>query len=212
MTISPERMDIVQTQWLRFTESFAEVADALRVFDDLVERYCESHRHYHNLEHLGEVLKVAGRLASHSEDSVALTLAVWFHDAVYDPRRDDNEAKSADLAMDSLQRFRLSDATREQISSLILATRQHVATTANERVLLDADLAILAAAEARYDRYAAAIRREFGHVSDADFRVGRRAVLEQFLAREHIFHTPVMAVEGEAAARRNLSREAANLA
>jgi predicted metal-dependent HD superfamily phosphohydrolase len=79
-------------------------------------------------------------------------------------------------------------------------------------VLLDADLTILTANEADYDTYAAAIRREYAWVSDADFRAGRCCVLERFLARRSIYCTPMMRQHAEARARANLARELVQLA
>jgi len=118
-----------------------------------------------------------------------------------------------EVMIESLRAFALSQETLTAASTIILATR-HTAlpATGNERVLVDADLAILGSPEVRYDRYAAGIRAEYAFVSDDDYRHGRRGVLEKFLAREQIFYTPIMAIEGEAAARSNLGRETANLA
>jgi 8-oxo-dGTP pyrophosphatase MutT (NUDIX family) len=72
-------------------------------------------------------------------------------------------------------------------------------------VLFDADLAVLAADTAEYDRYAAAVREEYAHVPDDQFVAGRSAVLRRLLKRR-IFSTTVMRPR-EAAARANLLRE-----
>jgi predicted metal-dependent HD superfamily phosphohydrolase len=97
------------------------------------------------------------------------------------------------------------------VVELILAT-EHGRTTEpstdrDKAVLLDADLAILAAEGKRYARYAADIRKEYDFVPEADYRKGRTAVLNGFLSRPRIFHTPLMFEEGEESARRNLRAE-----
>jgi predicted metal-dependent HD superfamily phosphohydrolase len=79
------------------------------------------------------------------------------------------------------------------------------------RSLLDAEMAILGAPPEQYKDYACAIRLEYAWVSDADYRVGRRAVLERFPARPRIFRTETLFAEREAAARRNLAAEIAGL-
>ena len=84
-------------------------------------------------------------------------------------------------------------------------------TGGDANVLHDADLAVLGAADVRYDRYAADIRAEYVHVAEADYVRGRAAVLKRFLDQPSIYRTPLMIEEGDAAARRNLQRESATL-
>ena len=77
--------------------------------------------------------------------------------------------------------------------------------------LLDADLAILGASAERYTRYAADVRREYAWVPDAEYRKGRAAVLEMFLARPRLYWHDVMYQEGEERARQNMRDELARL-
>jgi predicted metal-dependent HD superfamily phosphohydrolase len=214
--ISPERLEAMQAAWVRLLAGFGvSPAEAYPPFDALVAAHSEPHRHYHNLEHLAEMFRVAGRLAAVTEDSVAVQLAIWFHDAVYDPKAKDNEARSAELAAEVLTPLGVPIATVDKVKWLIRATAHLLApeptTDPDTVVLLDADLAILAASEERYRRYAADIRKEYAFVSDAEYRAGRAAVLKLFLARPRLFQTAVMLEEGEARARANLAAELAEL-
>lgn len=208
--ISPERLSAMQGQWVQLLGGFGvPVADAYAPFDRLVTAYSEPHRHYHTLEHLGEMFRVVGRLPV--ADRPAVQLAVWYHDAVYDPKAADNEERSADWAEQDLRAWGV--VSLPAVRAMILATK-HTATepdTPDVAAFLDADLAILGAAETRYLRYAADIRREYEWVPGDQYRAGRRAVLEGFLSRERIYRTDVMIEEGEAAARRNLTAELALL-
>lgn len=205
--ISPERQDLMQRGWVGLLRPFGvEPAAAYPPFDRLVAAHTEPHRHYHTLEHVGEVLRVVGRLGG----GPAVLLAAWFHDAVYDPKADDNEARSAELADRELTALGLPTDVVGQVGDLVRSTAHFSAESYHGPdfdVLHDADLAILAAAEARYRRYAADVRKEYAWVSDSDYRAGRTKVLESFLARERIFRTPVMVEEGDEAARRNLRAE-----
>lgn len=212
--LSPERLDILQTQWVRLFSSFPiEIANLYPVFDQLVQLYSEPHRHYHTLEHIAEMLKVAGRLGSQAQDPLAISLAVWFHDAIYDPRASDNEARSAGLARTELGNLGIPADRVERIARLIQATRHEEATSldADTAVILDADLAILGAGEPRYNRYASDIRKEYAHVPEEEYRRGRARVLESFLQRPRIYRTETMFTEAEAAARKNMTRELAQL-
>lgn len=212
--VSPERLDAMQRGWVRTLEAYrVTAADAYPAFDVLAAAYTAPERHYHNLEHLAEMFKVIDRLSSAVEDPPALALAVWFHDAVYDSRAADNERRSAELAVDLLGPIGVPASAIDRIVRMIWATA-HAATAPADRdtrVLLDADLAILGAAEERYARYARDIRKEYAWVPDPEYRVGRANVLTRFLDAPRLYHSPLLFEEGEASARANLRGELAEL-
>ena len=119
--VSPERLDALQRGFARLLDGYGvEATRAYPLFDRLVAAYAEPHRHYHTLDHVAEVLRVAGRLPCRSPGAVAL--AVWFHDAVYDPRAGDNEERSADLATRELTALGVDAATIEAVATLVRAT------------------------------------------------------------------------------------------
>ena len=208
--VSPERLDVLQRQWVRQLGEIGVAPDkAYPTFDRLVAAYSEPHRHYHTLEHLAEVMRVVSRLATTCKNLPAVLLAVWFHDAVYNPAAHDNEERSARLAVRCLRELKEPPETVLAVETLVLATA-HAGEEPDDpdtQVLLDADLAILGASEERYQRYATDIRAEYAFVPDETYRLDRAKILQQFLARSAIYHHPVMIAEGEAAARRNLETE-----
>lgn len=209
--VSPEKLDALQRSWVYLLAPFGVTpAAAYPAFDRLVGWYTEPHRHYHTLEHVGEMLRVVGRL----KGDAAVQLAVWYHDAVYDPKAKDNEARSGELAERELAALGLPADVTTHVGDLVRSTAHFDGTTFAGPAfdtLHDADLAILGASEVRYVRYAADIRREYGWVPEADYRDGRRKVLESFLARPRIYRTDALFTEGEEAARRNLAAEIATL-
>jgi predicted metal-dependent HD superfamily phosphohydrolase len=178
-------------------------------WEDLLARYAEPMRAYHNLDHVHCVLADVHALSTPTVPPPALEFAAWLHDVIYDPRADDNEFRSAAYARELLDRLAVDRAIREETARLILLTRRHEAALDDwpGQVLLDADLAILGAAPAVYDRYAAAIRAEYAWVSDDRYRAGRAQVLTGFLNRPRIYSCPAMARQAEDAARANLTRE-----
>jgi predicted metal-dependent HD superfamily phosphohydrolase/outer membrane protein assembly factor BamB len=188
--------------------------DAKPLGQDLLGRYAEPHRAYHDRRHLTEMLDTVDELAGEAKDPDSVRLAAWFHDAVYDPKAPagENEETSAQLAEAELAAYGLDAEQVAEVGRLVRLTASHRATEgdANGAVLCDADLRILAADRDRYDRYAADVRREYAHVPDDDFARGRAAVLER-LADGPIFSTGHGHDAWERPARANLDRELAAL-
>jgi predicted metal-dependent HD superfamily phosphohydrolase len=168
---------------------------------ELTRRYQEPHRHYHTLEHIGAMLH-AGRDAGLDR---AQTMAVWFHDAVYDPRSDRNEDDSAELAGARLTAVGWPAAEVARVQRIVLDTKSHTPTVAGADVVLDLDLMSLAAPWPEFQRNTQRIRAEFGHVPDTDFAAGRARFFAGMLRRERLFHSPFGAA-WEAPARANLQR------
>ncbi len=187
------------------------VAD--ETLSSILERYREPQRHYHTIDHIRAVLTEITDLSAPDRPPTALLLAGWLHDVVYDPRATNNEDRSAAYARELLQRLDVDSMIGDTTARLILLTKHHDAAP-NDRegqILLDADLAILGTAPAEYDRYAAAIRREYSWVLPDAYRVGRTRVLQDFLQRPRIYSTPKMWLRAESRARDNLRREIAAL-
>ncbi len=204
------------TSWVqRFTQVWLELAavgDPEPVAQDLLERWAEPQRHYHTLDHLAHCLAGLDRHCALAVNAPVLEAALWFHDAVYDPRAADNELRSAALARDFLMRAKVSAPEIDRIEQLILATRTHESDgSADNALLLDLDLSVLGAPPADYSRYAQAIRQEYAWVPEPEYRHKRAEVLRHFLKRSKLFLTPPFQRLYEAQARHNLTTEIAQL-
>lgn len=186
---------------------------AARLYDQLTGLYSAGGRFYHNLRHVSELLRRLSDLRHLAADYDAVRFAAWFHDAVYDTRRADNEERSAGLAARALRELGVRDPTAARVREMILATKGHCAEglTGDALLLLDADLSILGAPPETYEQYSRAIRLEYWWVEEPDYRRGRRAVLEGFLSRGRIYQTAEMAGRFEDRARRNIGREVESL-
>lgn len=199
--------------WLGSCRRVRARDDVAGVGARLIASYAEPARAYHGLDHLVDVLTQVDRLADVSLDPDVVRLAAWFHDAVYDPVRADNEARSATLAERELRTLRVDPAVVTEVARLVRLTVTHHPgpDDRNGSVLCDADLAVLGREEAGYLAYAQAIRAEYGHLDDEAFRAGRAAVLRQLLARPTLYGTTEGQRRWEETARRNLTRELAAL-
>ena len=179
----------------------------------LLARWAEPHRRYHTPQHLHECLALFERDRALAEHPGEVAIALWFHDAVYDTARHDNEAASADWASRVLLQAGAAPDVAARVHALIMATRHsEVPATADAKLLVDTDLAILGAGPARFAEYELQIRDEYGFVPEDTFRDRRAAILRGFLARPSLFATPVYADRFDAPARANLARAIASLA
>jgi predicted metal-dependent HD superfamily phosphohydrolase len=165
----------------------------------LVARYGEPHRHYHTWSHVLACLDARERIAPFAP--LEVDVALWFHDAIYDPRAHDNEDKSAALMIEEL-----GDSAKPAVP-LVLATKHAaIPETEEARIVVDADLSILGADRETFDAYEIAVRKEYAFVPDDAFRVGRAHVLKSFLDRATIFSTQAARDMWERQARDNLKR------
>jgi predicted metal-dependent HD superfamily phosphohydrolase len=214
----PDHRDL-RARWLRALLPARDGAchpDPGRYADNLIKRWSEPQRRYHTLDHLTAVLDRIDELEGHEEyadDPAAVRLAAWFHDAVYLPDRSANEERSARLAQKALPEAGVPQDRTDEVARLVRLTVTHDPAPGdrNGEVLCDADLAILASPREAYERYAAAVREEYGFVPDDAFREGRAAVLRQLLDLPRLYRTPYGAQAWEAPARANLRAEVTRL-
>ncbi len=196
---------------------------AAHVADSVLARHREPHRRYHGVTHVAWVVRTVDELlptvgAPGTVDAPVVRAAALFHDAVYDPRRADNEVASAQLAQRVLaEELGWPTARIDTVVRLILATAGHTLapddadTDPAAAVLLDADLGVLGTSPNVYQAYVDGVRGEYAHVDRAAWCAGRGAVLRAFLDRPWIYTTAAMRSTREARARANLEAELAGL-
>ncbi|HWH31768.1 MAG TPA: hypothetical protein VNU01_03770 [Egibacteraceae bacterium] len=200
----------LRDRWLRLLAPLGvSEAQAAPVLDDLWRRYGEPGRAYHTIAHVRHVLEVVDFLRGREpvDDPIAIELAVWFHDAVYEPGGQRNEERSAALAAETLLGWGLAAERVAHVVDLVHVTAAHLPGDADGRVLADADLAVLASPPDAYELYRRGVRVEYAHLDDGAWRAGRAAFLRGMLAREAIFSTPTFRGQAERVARANLSAE-----
>ncbi len=178
-------------------------------FGEIMALYGESRRRYHGIGHLQALFALLDTHVPQSVDRTPLHFAVWWHDAIHDPGLRDNEEKSAALARLHLEAMGAEPALTAHVCELILATRNHWegAPMGDGDFFLDADIAILGASPATYQRYTAAVRAEYAHLDDTTFGAGRSAFLKGALLRPRLFRTQIFAGAFEAQARANMAAE-----
>ena len=200
------------------------VAQVAELGESLLQAWEQPHRAYHHSGHLSQMLTDLDRLYTARKQGatpLALVLAAWFHDAVYEGAPGEDERRSEQLANASLEPLvtagLLDGDELQMVSLLVRATATHELPEsadlpagyepADIQFFLDADMAILAADSARYRRYLRGVRSEYSHFDDEAFRTGRTTFLRSILGRERIFLSEQALQLWEEPARANLQAE-----
>jgi len=191
------------------------VSEAL--MDEIRGLHAGPDRGYHGWSHPLALLKLHAEVEDKLNDAEAVRCAILLHDAIYEPRRKDNESRSAALAAEMLKGV-VPEPTLGRTLRLIEATAHHeipahlpADEVADMAMFLDMDLSILGAAPAAFDAYEAGVRHEYREVPEEAFRSGRAAILEGFLAREALYFSDWGRERFEVAARENLARSVTTL-
>lgn len=182
------------------------------LFHQLVVCYSEPHRRYHTLQHLSECLAGFETVRPFAEHPDEVVVALFFHDAIYQPRNKNNEAESARWASESVLARGLPDTVASRIRALVMATKHDAVPVGRDAaVLVDTDLAILGAVPERFAEYERQVRDEYSGVPGPIYRRERRKILQAFADRPNIYRTETFRASHEEQARENISRSLAQL-
>ena len=187
---------------------------------ELMTAWSEPHRHLHDQRHLRECLALWTRWRDHSPRPGEVAIALWFHDAVYNPQGSNNELNSAAWAARSLVRAGADSDTAQRVHDLVMSTeqaRRHDALAAlgsspDAQLLVDIDLSILGSPAERFERYDQDLRKEYAWVPGFRYQEARARVLRSFLDRPRLYHGEYAVALLEAQARINLAAALSRLA
>lgn len=184
----PQYLTLLEKSWFELHQHY-HFSEPQKVFNKLIAAHSEKQRAYHTLQHLYECLALLESIRADLNDADAVELALWFHDAVYDPQSKDNELKSAEL----FEQYLIQDLSIDIVQKIkrwILATQKHEATNELDlQFLLDIDLAILAASPKRFEEYEQQIQKEYAWVDPDVYLIKRKQVLAHFCQTEPLYQT-----------------------
>lgn len=207
-----EAVRLDQARWTALCLRIAPALDAASAFEPLSKAYAESHRAYHNAEHIVECLARFDEVAAEAEHPDEVEFAIWLHDAVYKTRGVNSEALSAEWAVRLLADGGTELSSIERVEAMILATHHSMEPSfADAALVVDIDLTILGRDPERFDRYEEDVRAEYRWVPGLLFRTRRKEMLEGFVERPHLYSTRSLRDRFESQARRNLARSIAAL-
>jgi len=163
------------------------IRGAARAHADLRDRYAESHRHHHTARHVAECLAALRDVRPLLQRADEAALALYFHDAVYEPARHDNERRSADLFRRHAVAAGFEASSIARVQALILATATHDTGAGDATMVCDVDLAVLGSTPERFAEFERDVRLEYARFPEAIYRAGRARVLRGFLTRKKIY-------------------------
>ena len=194
---------VLEKSWFELHQHY-HFSEPQKIFNKLIAAYSEKQRAYHTVQHLYECLVLLESIRANLNDANAVALALWFHDAVYDPQAKDNELKSAEL-FEQYVVHNLSADVVQKIKRWIVATQKHASTDELDlQFLLDIDLAILAASPARFAEYEQQIQKEYAWVGSGIYSIKRKEVLAHFYQTEPLYQTEYFQQNFEQRAKGNL--------
>lgn len=203
-------------EWKRLCEELKiEEVDVELGFQEFARRYGEPHRKYHTLEHIRDCLEQFALVRAQCEYPLALEMAIWFHDFVYDPLRKDNEEESRKAMRRFLNRVYKKQRPSQEFENLMALGDQHIAATKHTaaqtghdtQIMVDIDLSILGREWNVYEQYTQQIGEEYKAVMKLIYRFRRKSIMQSFLKRDRIFSTQLFYDRYETQARKNIARE-----
>ena len=190
--------------WLRVTTH--DRAHASHACESLLERYREPARRYHTLDHVGHCLGQAKLADGLLPDADAVELAIWFHDAIYDPAGSDNELRSAALFRDMAASVTSGPLT-DDVERLILVTRYgEIPRRDDEAYMADIDYSSFGRPWESFLVDSLAVREERPDLTDEQFSGQQSRFLSSLLERERLYRTEFFHERYEARARSNIRR------
>ena len=209
-------LDYVRQKWRQLT-AFSKKEDLKeQLWDEIVYRYSEQHRHYHNLNHIAFLFTQCDKYISRIKNAAVTGFAILYHDIVYDTYRPDNEEQSAELATTHLQQLSVNKQLIDHVRTFIVATKDHKVPAVYDlkddlALFLDFDIAILGSEPETYHAYSEKIRQEYLKYPDDIYRKGRKQALQKVLIADTIFITNDFIESMEAIARENINKEVGQL-
>lgn len=149
----------------------------------ILDMWNESHRHYHNLDHLNDLIHQIdedynnGKFDEKFQEKLLLT--ALFHDIIYEPTRQDNEERSAQFFEGLCQE---NTAVIKEVKQAILDTKKHESSDKLSETFNKYDMNIVERDFESLVKWEDGISSEFIPAYGKDsYKVGRIQFLESLL-------------------------------
>lgn len=196
------------------------------VWSILKFNYTQSHRYYHNFDHIRTLLKMFDKNKNHFNDPIAVELAIWFHDIVYNPVSKFNEDASAEIAHSLIMKLNKPELA-ETVRQLVMFTKwtsewfyastveeitKHLDKANNDFLLLrDMDWSGLASDSKIYEMNCKNLRAEVSFLNDFEYAKKRLAFLNIITVLPRPLYCTEVFYKFESKATENISKEVEHL-
>jgi predicted metal-dependent HD superfamily phosphohydrolase len=178
------------------------------LWSEIENNYSSNKRHYHTLQHLDNLLTQLTEVKGEIQNWTVILFTLYYHDAVYNALKSNNEEKSAELAEKRMKQLSVPNDAIERCKKQILATKSHLKSTdIDTNYFTDADLLVLGQSWETYSMYYKNVRKEYSIYPDFVYNPGRKKVLTHFLSMDRIFKTDFFYNNFEIQAKHNLQKE-----
>lgn len=181
------------------------------VYRTLMDSYGEPGRRYHTAAHIAHCLAQFDPAAPLMRDPDAVEMALWFHDAIYEPRATDNEARSAEMFQARASGALDDDFVSRVFELIMVTTHQEPPDDPDAEYMVDVDLSSFGLPWDEFRRDSDAVREEYAHVDDARFYATQLRFLRSLLNRSPLYCTPYFRDRLELRARENITRHVEEL-
>lgn len=147
----------------------------------LLSMWNESHRAYHTLNHLNDLIDQINENKSYfsEKDYEKLVITSLFHDCIYDPTKSNNEEMSAEFFENCC--IDKSNKDIQEIKQMIIDTKTHQPTTKLSEAFSKYDMSIVERDFNQLLEWEKGISQEFSVYPKEQYKEGRLKFLESLL-------------------------------
>lgn len=209
-TLSPEEYEWMEQRFDKLCNQLNLPIQEISIWrQELFNNYEQDNRYYHNLVHIYNFIQLFEEHKSSIERPLLFEVAIWWHDAIYEAKRNDNETRSAQLAVRCWKNH-LSSTDLKYIAILISSTEKHLPLIEENDVhyFLDMDLSILATNNQVYQQYVHYIEKEYTtYYPKMLYNIGRKKAMKNFHSRPKLYFTAFFYENYEFQAKSNIKLE-----
>ncbi|MCS6820593.1 MAG: adenylyltransferase/cytidyltransferase family protein [Microscillaceae bacterium] len=152
--------------------------------EELLQAWSEPHRYYHTLTHLQNLLTnidlLKAKQAITQQEYAILVMAAFFHDIVYNPKRQDNEPQSVEF----LRQRASPHPDLDTICQIILDTQTHQPNSYLSELFIELDMKIVAKGDFQaLLQWEKAIMKEYQYLDYGLYLTERKLFLEQLITQ-----------------------------
>lgn len=209
--INEEKIKYLFENWKDLMKSLNQNEETIiYLWSIMRDEYMKKWKYYHNLNHIYQLIQL---YYTYKVNDIDFLIALWFHDIIYVPSRDDNEKQSIELFKKILKdNFNqpISRINIDRVSMFIQETANHFQVNKNYddkliELFLDFDMSIFSL-DNEINEYEKNIKNEYLFYPEKKYNDERIRILRLLLEKESIYRTEIFKKSYEEKARNNIKK------